>query len=116
MLLEKTDTRINNRVDKATELFNFAKDAVERFKNDSPEVRREMLAYIGSNPHLFNQKLILDLEKPLLYMEGASLEVKAIHARFEPLNNGINKELLWHAYAENETLSARLDSNQRPSP
>ncbi len=98
-------------VAKTEKLLGFTYDAIERFKNGTPQVKREMLAYLGSNHSLFNQKLTLDLEKPLLYMEEASQEVEAIHKRLEPLKSGINKELLWDEYAENDVLCAHEESN-----
>ena len=109
--LNGADKRVDDWVSKTEKLLGFTFDAIERFKNGTPQVKREMLAYLGSNHSLFNQKLTLDLEKPLLYIEEASQEVEAINKRLEPLNNGINKELLWDEYAKNDVLCPREESN-----
>ena len=109
--LDRTDQKVDDWVAKTTKLLGFTLDAIERFNNGTPEVKREMLAYLGSNHQLFNQKLALDLEKPLLYVEEASRAIKSIHERLEPTNNGLDKERLWSAYSQNPLLYPRRESN-----
>lgn len=106
-LLENTDKVMNDWATKTEKDFNFTLDAIERFKNGSPYIRREMVAYLGLNHTLFNQILALDIEKPLLYIEDAVKEVKQINKRFVPVTNGVDKERLHLAYSQNPLLCSR---------
>lgn len=103
-LLQDTDNRINNWVTKAEKLFNFARDAKESFETGSLEKKREILAYLGSNLILNDGKLSILIEKPLILLEKAAEEVKAIHQGLEPVQNGQNELNLAEFYSKNALL------------
>lgn len=110
-LLQDTDNRINNWVARAEELFNFAKDAKESFETGNLEKKREILAYLGSNLILKDGKLTVLIEKPLVLVEKAAEEVKAIHQQLEPVQGGQNELNLAEIYSKNAILGGLGDLN-----
>ena len=114
-LLNDSDNRVNNWVENAEKLFNFAQDAKTAFENGSVETKKGILSALGSNLELNDQKLAISVEKPLLLMQEMSFEVKQINQRLEPVKNGLNKRTLGDLYAQSPTLLRGQDSNLRPS-
>lgn len=90
-LLIDTDNRVDKWLDKAEEVFNFAKTAKIRFENGSNEDKREILHNLGSNLLLKDGKLNLSIEAPLILIEKVSGDVKELFERLEPLEISDNK-------------------------
>ncbi len=103
------DARVNKWVEKAEEIFNFAKTARFRFKNGSIEEKRVILYTLGSNLLLKNKKVNNFIEKSLLLIERAAKEVKAIHERLEPQEILKNKRALAEIYSQSPKLLRQLD-------
>src|SRR3989344_8371251 len=110
-LLADTSDRIGKWLDKADELFQFATTAKESFEKGGIEIRKRILANLGSNLLLKDRKISITIEKPLLYLEDASKELKRIHRAIEPRKNGVNKEQLAHLYASSPILRRVWESN-----
>ena len=110
-LLADTSDRIGKWLDKADELFQFATTAKESFEKGGIEIRKRILANLGSNLLLKDRKISITIEKPLLYLEDASKELKRIHRGVEPHKNGSNKEQLASLYASSPILRRMQDSN-----
>ncbi len=68
-LLNDADSRVNTWANLATDLFTFAERARRTFTNESIEGKRSILSYLGSNLTLKDQKLSIDLQKPLSLLE-----------------------------------------------
>jgi len=83
----------NNKafIEKADDLFSFAKDAKEKFKNGSPKQRKETILNLGSNLQICDKKLMISLDlglKPFeKYAKGAREEMN----RVKPLDIGLDK-------------------------
>jgi len=103
-LLNDTDNRVKKWVDKAETIFNFARDAKKKFEKGSLEEKKQILSALGSNLLLKDKKLSISIQKPLLLIEKAAKEVKAIHKRLEPLKKPINTEEIEKLYSQNPVL------------
>ena len=114
-LLNDTDKRVSDWLEKAEKVFNFALEAKKKFENGTLEEKRLILACLGSNLLLKDKKLIISIEKPLILMEKASEEVKNINQRLEPLKNGKNEPKFEEVYAKSRILLRGWDSNPRPT-
>jgi len=89
MLMSETGKRADDWLDQAEEYFKFAHTAKNTFDTtDSLEVKKGILMFLGQNLTLKDKILNVVLEKPLILIKGASLEIKAVRERLEPLNNG----------------------------
>ena len=67
-------------------MFTFIEEAKWKFTNKDLEVRRKILAALGSNLLIKDKKLSIDTEKCLFPIKKVSSEVRAIIAPLEPLN------------------------------
>jgi len=103
-LFNDTDSRVDSWIEKAEDVFNFAKVAKTRFENGTQEEKRTILSALGSNLSLRDGKLSITIDKPLLLMERAAGEVKAIHNRLEPLESVENKGTLAGLYSQSPIL------------
>ena len=84
-LLQDTKKRVDDWLDNAEKVFNFAEKARERFENGSPEAKERILSSLGSNLLLKDGKLALDVKKPLISIKEVSLGVNVKKDTFEPL-------------------------------
>lgn len=114
-LIDSSDKDVNDWLDKADSLFDFAEHAKERFEKGNWEIKREIAFFLGSNFSLKDKKLSVTIQKPLQLLEEASKEAKLIQARFEPLGSGLNKRTLGDLYAQSPVMLRERDSNPRPS-
>ncbi len=85
--LKNDDAGKINPVASTVETFIFAGQALDRFRNGSPEDKRNVLQQIGSNFHLDDGKLVIKAEKPLLIIEEG---LKAVCTDFNWLELPIN--------------------------
>lgn len=90
--------------DAAGRLLTFAEAAREKFQRASPQVRRELLLALGSNPTLRDQDLSIQLEKTLVPMQRMAREVRRINDRFEPPKNGSDNKNSEQLYARSLNL------------
>ena len=105
MLMKDTGLRVNDWMDQADKLFNFAKTAKDIFDTTkSLEVKKDILMALGSNLTLKDKILNVYLEKPLLLIKEVSNEVKTIKEGLEPLNNGSTKRNMKDLYPQFPTL------------
>lgn len=100
-LLSNCDQEIDNWLEKATELFSFAELARKRFEEGDIYTKREILNCLGSNLTLKDQKIALKIQKPLLVMKKAALEIKQEEKRLEPvkkfdLRSSLDKNNKWY--------------------
>jgi len=106
-LLTDTGDKAQRWLNKADELFDFARDAQDKFNNGGLDGKRHVLSKLGSNLILKDQILITNLEETLLPMKEAAEEVKKIHARLEPLEMTERVAILEAEYSQNPILLPR---------
>ena len=114
-LIADTYHRAKTWLNTAEELFSFAETAKERFENGGLEIKREILACLGSNLSLMYKKLNIQLQPPLTIFVKFAPWVHALHSRLEPLQDIPDQEVIEALYAENKIWGERGDSNPRPS-
>ena len=101
---QNTDERVDRWLQTADEVFTFVEEAKWKFENGGLEVRRQILSTLGSNLVLKDKKLMIDVDKCLFPLKKVSKEVKAIHARFEPLNTVEKQKDFEQSCLESPTL------------
>jgi len=112
-LLDDTDDTATKWHNKADEMFDFARDAVEKFNNGGLEGKRYVLSRLGSNLILKDKILTTNLEETLIPMKEAAKEVKKIHETFEPIE-GIDRITQIEAlYSQSPALYPQPDSLRR---
>ena len=114
-LINDNDNGIDDWIEKAERVFSFAEHAVERFQTGTPEDKRGILLSLGSNLTLKDRKLCVRLEKPLIFVEEAALEVRRISEMFEPLENRVGTAQIRGEYEKSSTLLRGSDSNRQPT-
>jgi len=113
-VLNDADNRASQWIEKAEALINFAKDAKTNFENGTLNQRREIFSALGSNLLLKDKILSISIQKPLILIEEAVKEVKAIHSRLEPViiyQNSLNFDF---AYSQSPRLLCSPLYNQIP--
>ena len=113
-LLEETDKAVDDWLERAEYLFNFAEVGKIRFERGTIEEKKDVLSYLGSNLLLKDRKLRITRKNELIAMEELAKEEKAIRNRLEPLGFGSDKTKLWAEYAQSPMMLRRQDSNLRP--
>ena len=113
-LLRDSDQRVDDWLDDAEKMFNFAEQAQTSFQNGTLQKKKEILTCLGSNLSLINGKLNIELQKPLLAIQKAAFEVKMVSERLEPLNLCEDKGKMRVIYSQNPILLRGWDSNPRP--
>ena len=103
-LLNDSDKRVNQWVEKAETIFNFAKDAKRKFETGTIKEKKEILLLLGSDLILKDGKLLISIQKPLFLIEKATQEVKRIKRKLEPLKNHLNKGEIDKIYSQNPRL------------
>ncbi len=110
-LLNDTDRRVDQWVEQAEEVFNFAEKAKQRFAEGDAETHRAILLALGSSFTLKNKMLSIEMKEPFVAVQTATKEAKKIQEELEPLiNNDITIDF-GQKYAENPILGGRGDSN-----
>ena len=112
-LLDDTDDRATKWHQKADELFDFARDAVDRFNNGDLDDKRYVLSCLGSNLILKDKILTVNLEESLIPMKEAAEEVQKIHEQLEPVENIDRISQIETLYSQSPTLYPVPDSNRR---
>jgi site-specific DNA recombinase len=110
-LLNDTDKRINKWIEKAENVFNFAKEAKSKFESGTPKEKQQILLNLGSNPVLKDQNLSILIQKPLLLVEKAAPEVKKINNYVRTSKNVVKKRDFEVLYSQNPLVQGHQDSN-----
>ena len=110
-LLNDTDNRISSWIEKAENIFNFAKDAKFKFEIGTPQEKRQILMALGSNLTLKNGIISLSIEKPLLLIEKAVPEIKKINNDVRTSKNIELERNLDALYTQNPLVQGRQDSS-----
>jgi site-specific DNA recombinase len=113
-LLDETDKAVDDWLERAEYLFNFAEVGKIRFERGTIEEKKDVLSYLGSNLLLKDRKLRITRKNELIAMEELAKEEKAIRNRLEPLGFGSDKTKLWAEYAQSPMMLRGRDSNPRP--
>lgn len=101
-LINDATNRVETWLDRAEKMLNFAETAKSRFELGDLDEKREILADLGSNLSLFNQKLDVIVKKPVELMEEVAPEVQDLHKRFEPAYILENQKTYDEYYNKNE--------------
>lgn len=103
LLADAGDTA-EKRLERAIEYFDFARDARATFENGDLEKRKKVLNNLGSNLMLKDRKLSISIEKPLLVLQDAAKEARAIHKRLEPPKRQLVQRDYEAAYTQNPRM------------
>ncbi len=106
-LLNDTNARVDDWIERAEEIFDFASMAKEKFENGTPEEKRDVISTLGSNLYLRDRKLSVSLASPLVLAEKATSELRAISERLEPQKALGNKGRIGEIYSEYQPLLRR---------
>lgn len=110
-LLDDVDDRATKWHKKADDLFDFARDAVDKFNNGGIEGKRYVLSRLGSNLILKDKILTTNIEETLIPMKKSAKEVNEIHERLEPVKGLDRTSQLETLYAQSPLLLPREDSD-----
>ncbi|MEW6049539.1 MAG: recombinase family protein [Candidatus Zixiibacteriota bacterium] len=83
-LLHDNDGRVTAMVKRCEEVFDFAAQASNAFRTGSPEERRAILRFTGSNLTLRDKILTIEPQKPLLFVQRTVKTAKQEKSPFEP--------------------------------
>lgn len=103
-LLNDTNARVDDWIERAEEIFDFASMAKEKFENGTPEEKRDVISTLGSNLYLRDRKLSVSLASPLVLAEKATSELRAISERLEPQKALVNNGRIEEIYSEYQPL------------
>ncbi len=110
-LINESDSNVDDWLEKAEKLFDFAASARQKFINGSLDDKKEILAALGSNLTLKDRILSISIQKPLVLVEKAATEVNAIYKAFEPAKNGRFEPNLDEILSKNPLLGGQRDLN-----
>jgi len=103
-LLRDAEMRTNEWLNTADRYFKFAENVQVRFQEGDIRVKKEILAMLGSNLILKDQKFSVCLPEPLVTIKKASNVVSKIHARFEPQKTLDKQEFFDQKYVSSSVL------------
>jgi len=107
-LLNDTDQRVDNWLEVAEKVLNFAEKAANIFvsasKAKNPELRKEIFSVLGSNLTLKDKKLLISWDDALFPLKAMAKEARATKDKLEPLNNVVNKGDNGDLYSQNPKL------------
>ncbi len=92
--LSHQDKKIEEWVELSERTFNFARYARANFANGSLELKKSIFACLGSDLLLEDQKVRFNLRKPFNFIFEGLEKVQYDLSRLEPVENGLNTELL----------------------
>ncbi|MDD5415382.1 MAG: recombinase family protein [Candidatus Daviesbacteria bacterium] len=102
--LTNVDNRMVQRAQEASDKFDFAAHAKERFETGELRVRREILETLGSNLTLKGKKLDLQPHPVLNIIKEIKDEVSEVSRKLEPSKWAYTKTQLEALYASNTTV------------
>ena len=101
-MINYANKRIETWLDRAEKMLNFAETAKVRFELGDLNKKHEILAALGSNLVLLNQKLVVSLAKPIELMQEIAPEVQDLHNRLEPTQVLDSQQDCDTLYSQNE--------------
>ena len=108
---DNTTERVERWTNTADEMFAFIEQAKWKIEKGNLEVRRSILAALGSNLIIKDKKLSIDTENCLFPVRKISSEVREIHKRFEPINTKEKQRQFEQTCSQSPTLLRVRDSN-----
>ena len=112
-LLNDAQDRANTWLERADNLFSFAKTAKTRFKNGTITEKKEIIQALGSNLLLKDKSLPIKLSQPFEILEALSPEVMVLNCVFQPVLQGGLSSILGVEESKLEIWLGRKDSNPR---
>ncbi len=112
-LLSDSQNRANTWLERADNLFSFAKTAKARFETGTITEKKEIIQALGSNLLLKDKNLFIKLSPPFEILKALSPEVHVLNSRLEPVLEGDLHSMLEVEDSRIEKWLGRLDSNQR---
>lgn len=103
-LIRDTDKNVTAWIETAENKLNVAETAKDKFATGIPQEQREVLENIGTKFMLKDRIFSFDLEDIFESVRTASKEVKKLHARLEPVENGFTKAQYTEMYQTNPFL------------
>ncbi|HTR18736.1 MAG TPA: recombinase family protein [Candidatus Paceibacterota bacterium] len=101
---DNTTERVERWANTADEMFAFIEQAKWKLEKGNLEVRRSILAALGSNLTVKNKILSIDTENCLFPVRKISNEVREIHKRFEPIDTKEKQRLFEQTCSQSPTL------------
>ena len=95
-VFNKTSQRVDQWLDKADKVFDFARDAKQSFETGDTNKKKEILSHLGSNLLLRDKMIVISTENALIPIKELSAEDK----RLEPLKIGRNRAELVELYSK----------------
>ena len=109
MLVDNTDNRQAEWIEKMEKGMNFAENAKTRFDTKIPEVQKEVMFNLGSNYILKDRKVKLDIDSPIKFVEKIAPEARRVVTRFELTKKLGNTDTLEVIFANNLTMGRLQD-------
>ena len=106
-VFNKTGKDVNSLMQKADEVFSFARDARLKFEKGEPYDKKAVFSRLGSNLLLKDRIAVIDLENTLIPLKGVVDE----NRRLEPLKIGLNRGEIEELYAKSPRMQGRWESN-----
>lgn len=113
-LMNTTDSIADNWIKKTEKLFDFGSRAIEIFENGDTKQKRELLNLLGSNLFIRDKKLSIQVEKPIIYLQDISNELKGVNSQkstFEPQLKPSKRTTYRTNFSKISNLYPRQDSN-----
>jgi site-specific DNA recombinase len=96
-IVNDVNVNVDNWIDLAEKIFNFAVTAKSKFITGSIEEKKRLVSMLGSNLYVKDGKVSIQLIKPFEFIKSKSEEVKKIKSSLEPVND-MNKSNLFDAF------------------
>lgn len=87
-LLNDAQDRANTWLERADNLFSFAKTAKTHFENGTITERKEIIQALGSNLLLKDKNLFIKLSPPFEILNALAPEIRVLNGIFEPVLQG----------------------------
>ena len=100
-MIDHTDERVDEWLQKAEDILNFAHNAKSEFENGSLEKKKAIVAYLGSNLVIKDRIVAISIQKPIQVLEKYSSEINELSDRLEPLETVDVKAKYTTALSEN---------------
>lgn len=105
-MLEDTDLRVNNWLEKAEAMFELAENAVKKFESETSDGKKAMLKKFGLNLVLKDKILDITPKDVFVIAKRGDKEFARVNSSLEPPKTRINKEELAQIYTSNPVLGA----------
>ncbi|MBT3356454.1 hypothetical protein HN399_03855 [bacterium] len=113
-LIDGSDKNVDDWLERVEVLLEFAETAKRRFTEGNLQIKKEILASLGSNLVLEDGVLRIETQKPLRIIQKAVPEINRLYKRFEPIRNGLTKVQIGKIFSQSPVLLPGSDSNRRP--